>query len=104
MMKTFRISVLFVCIFSCLTLLSCKDDDSESYLTAKENAAKIEQYGLNTAFFYGSGLSGEVHIFKIELPFITFDRSKTTTVSLPLENLLNITYVGDERRLILYFE
>ena len=107
-MKTIHKLILPLILIGCLLFTACKDDDNENLMTAKQNAEKIENYGVTTAYFHSSTLATatqeKIRLFRIELPYVVFNDDAGNAVSLPLTNLLNITYNKTERYLILYFE
>lgn len=111
-MKTIKKFTLLTSLIACFFFISCKDDDHfnpEDYKTTAElNAEKILSYHTYEAAFKCSSLTlgtqQQVRPFKIEIPFITFKDEGDNSIALPLDNLLNISYMGTSKFLTLYFE
>lgn len=106
-MKTIRKFSLIASLIACLFFTSCNDDNDfdRATATAKLNAEKILSFGKSKAVFKSSTKStSSAQPFKIETPFITFLSDDDNFVTLPLYNLLNISYSVGSQTLILYFE
>ena len=56
-MKTIHKLILPLILIGCLLFTACKDDDNDNLMTAKQNAEKIENYGVTTAYFHSSTLA-----------------------------------------------
>lgn len=106
-MKTIRKFSLIASLIACLFFTSCNDDSDfdKATETAKINAEKILSYGKDKAIFKSSTKStSSAQLFKIETPFITFWDDDDDVVTLPLYNLLNVSYSISSQTLVLYFE